>query len=63
MNILLELKIIIYKNWKKIRAQNQRLQQNIMKGLSVDACIDSSDLVDVKAEVDISIYNRGDYTE
>lgn len=48
---------------EKIRAQNQRLQQNIMKGLSVDACIDSSDLVDVKAEVDISIYNRGDYTE
>lgn len=48
---------------EKIRAQNQRLQQNIMKGLSVDACIDSSDLIDVKAEVDISIYNRGDYTE
>lgn len=57
------MKIIIYKNWKKLGAQNQRLQQNIMKGLSVDACIDSSDLVDVKAEVDISIYNRGDYTE
>ncbi|RCK55893.1 Amidophosphoribosyltransferase [Candida viswanathii] len=31
--------------------------------LIVDACIDSSDLVDVKAEVDISIYNRGDYAE
>lgn len=46
---------------EKIRAQNQRLkgQQN---GLSVDACIDVSDMVDVKAEVDISIYNRGDYS-
>ncbi|MCP8717503.1 MAG: amidophosphoribosyltransferase [Asgard group archaeon] len=48
---------------EKIRAQNQRLQQNKLRGLSVDACIDSSDVIDVKAEVDISIYNRGDYAE
>lgn len=47
---------------EKIRAQNQRLkQQSQLQGLSVDACIDASDMVDVKAEVDISIYNRGDY--
>lgn len=46
---------------EKIRAQNQRLKEQAGKGLSVDACIDASDMVDVKAEVDISIYNRGDY--
>lgn len=45
---------------EKIRAQNQRIR-DAKKGLSVDACIDASDMVDVKAEVDISIYNRGDY--
>lgn len=45
---------------EKIRAQNQRIR-DATKGLSVDACIDVSDMVDVKAEVDISIYNRGDY--
>lgn len=44
---------------EKIRAQNQRLKDQ--KGMSVDACIDVSDMVDVKAELDISIYNRGDY--
>lgn len=46
---------------EKIRAQNQRIK-DANKGLSVDACIDVSDLVDVKAEVDISIYNTGDYS-
>lgn len=45
---------------EKIRAQNQRIKEKT-RGLSVDACIDASDLVDVKAEVDISIYNTGDY--
>ncbi|QEL63185.1 amidophosphoribosyltransferase [Candidozyma auris] len=45
---------------EKIRAQNQRLKE-VKKGLSVDACIDASDLVDVKAEVDISIHNAGDH--
>lgn len=44
---------------EQIRAQNQRIKDR--KGLSVDACIDVSDLVDVKAEVDISIHNAGDY--
>ncbi|CAI5756681.1 unnamed protein product [Candida verbasci] len=48
---------------EKIRAQNQRLQEQKHKGFSVDACIDQGDLIDVKAEVDISIYNRGDYRE
>ncbi|EGV60421.1 amidophosphoribosyltransferase [Yamadazyma tenuis ATCC 10573] len=46
---------------EKIRAQNQRLKDRQGMGMSVDACIDASDMVDVKAEVDISIYNRGDY--
>ncbi|KAI5964904.1 ADE4 [Candida pseudojiufengensis] len=51
---------------EKIRAQNQRLQERQNgelqnTGFSVDACIDQGDLIDVKAEVDISIYNRGDY--
>lgn len=46
---------------EKIRAQNQRLRDRSLKGLSVDACIDAADVIDVKAEVDISIYNRGDY--
>lgn len=46
---------------EKIRAQNQRLKDQRERGLSVDACIDSGDMVDVKAEADISIYNRGDY--
>ncbi|KAF3991311.1 hypothetical protein FT663_02812 [Candidozyma haemuli var. vulneris] len=45
---------------EKIRAQNQRLKE-VTKGLSVDACIDVSDLVDVKAESDISIHNAGDH--
>lgn len=45
---------------EKIRAQNQRIK-DANKGLSVDSCIDVSDIVDVKAEVDISIYNTGDY--
>uniref|UniRef100_A0A0L0NTF0 Amidophosphoribosyltransferase n=1 Tax=Candidozyma auris TaxID=498019 RepID=A0A0L0NTF0_CANAR len=45
---------------EKIRAQNQRLKE-VKKGLSVDACIDALDLVDVKAEVDISIHNAGDH--
>lgn len=48
---------------EKIRAQNQRIRDHQQgKGLSVDSCIDSSDMIDVKADVDISIYNRGDYT-
>ncbi|ODV77547.1 amidophosphoribosyltransferase [Suhomyces tanzawaensis NRRL Y-17324] len=46
---------------EKIRAQNQRLRDRRDRGFSVDACIDASDMVDVKAELDISIYNRGDY--
>lgn len=46
---------------EKIRAQNQRIREHNQKGLSVDAAIDVLDLVDVKAEVDISIYNTGDY--
>lgn len=45
---------------EKIRAQNQRLKDRT-RGMSVDACIDASDLVDVKAEVDILIYNSGDH--
>lgn len=40
---------------EKIRAQNQRLRQYDVNG-NVDVCD-----VDVKADVDISIYNRGDY--
>lgn len=46
---------------EKIRALNQRLREGKNIGLSVDACIDASDMVDVKAELDISIYNTGDY--
>lgn len=46
---------------EKIRAQNQRRNDQRARGLSVDACIDEDDLIDVKAEVDISIYNTGDY--
>lgn len=46
---------------EKIRALNQRLREGGAIGLSVDACIDASDVVDVKAELDISIYNTGDY--
>lgn len=46
---------------EKIRAQNQRLRDRRTRGYSVDACIDVSDMVDIKAELDISIYNRGDY--
>ena len=46
---------------EKIRAQNQRLKAQSDKGLSVDCNIDASDMIDVKAESDISIYNRGDY--
>lgn len=46
---------------EQIRAQNQRIKEYSNRGLSVDACIDASDLVDVKAESDISIYNTGDY--
>ncbi|CAH2351877.1 amidophosphoribosyltransferase [[Candida] railenensis] len=49
---------------EKIRAQNQRLKSASEKhGLSVDACIDSQDMVDVKAEVDPSMYNSGDYLQ
>ncbi|CAK9435519.1 uncharacterized protein LODBEIA_P02460 [Lodderomyces beijingensis] len=50
---------------EKIRAQNQRLEEmqksGSLNGFSVDACIDQSEFVDVKAEVDISIYNGGDH--
>lgn len=46
---------------EKIRAQNQRIRDYSNRGLSVDACIDASDFLDVKAESDISIYNTGDY--
>lgn len=46
---------------EQIRAQNQRIREIGNQGLSVDACIDVSDMVDVKAEVDPSMYNRGDY--
>ncbi|EEQ39952.1 conserved hypothetical protein [Clavispora lusitaniae ATCC 42720] len=46
---------------EKIRAQNQRIKEYGARGMSVDACIDASDLIDVKAESDISIYNTGDY--
>lgn len=46
---------------EKIRAQNQRIKDYGNRGMSVDACIDASDLVDVKADSDISIYNTGDY--
>ncbi|KAK6200090.1 amidophosphoribosyltransferase [Scheffersomyces amazonensis] len=46
---------------EKIRAQNQRIKDQRSRGLSIDACIDVGDMVDVKAEVDISMYNRGDY--
>lgn len=46
---------------EKIRAQNQRIKDISAKGMSVDACIDASDFLDVKAEVDISIHNAGDY--
>lgn len=46
---------------EQIRAQNQRIREINTKGLSVDACIDVSDIVDIKAESDISIYNTGDY--
>lgn len=45
---------------EKIRAQNQRMKE-LSRGMSVDACIDASDFLDVKAEVDISIHNAGDY--
>ncbi|KAK6460651.1 nucleophile aminohydrolase [Scheffersomyces coipomensis] len=48
---------------EKIRAQNQRIKDQRSRGLSIDACIDASDMIDVKAEVDISIYNRGDYAD
>lgn len=48
---------------EKIRAQNQRIKNSRERGFSVDACIDSSDMVDVKAEVDISMYNNGDYRD
>lgn len=46
---------------EKIRAQNQRLKLQQQNGMSVDACIDAQDMVDVKAEVDISMYNSGDH--
>lgn len=46
---------------EQIRAQNQRIREYSQRGLSVDACIDVSDLVEVRAELDISIYNTGDY--
>lgn len=46
---------------EKIRAQNQRIKDASKRGMSVDACIDASDMIDVKAEMDISIYNPGDY--
>jgi Glutamine phosphoribosylpyrophosphate amidotransferase len=46
---------------EKIRAQNQRLKAQSDRGVSVDCNIDASDMIDVKAESDISIYNRGDY--
>lgn len=46
---------------EKVRAQNQRIKERRDRGFSVDACVDVGDMVDVKAEVDISIYNRGDY--
>ncbi|KAL6017648.1 amidophosphoribosyltransferase [Candidozyma auris] len=45
---------------EKIRAQNQRLKE-VKKGLSVDACIDASDLVDVKTRGESSIHNAGDH--
>ncbi|KAG7665468.1 ADE4 [[Candida] subhashii] len=48
---------------EKIRAQNQRIKDQRSRGLSIDACIDQDDLIDVKAEVDISMYNRGDYND
>lgn len=48
---------------EKIRAQNQRLKERQSQGISVDACIDVSDMVDIKAEVDPSMYNRADYRE
>lgn len=46
---------------EKIRAQNQRIKERQDRGFSVDACIDASDMIDVKAEVDPNMYNRGDY--
>lgn len=50
---------------EKIRAQNQRIEAakngGPVDGFSVDACIDQGDMIDVKAEVDISIYNNGDH--
>ncbi|KAI3405826.2 ADE4 [Candida oxycetoniae] len=50
---------------EKIRAQNQRIEEfqksGGQNGFSVDACIDQGDLIDVKADVDISIYNGGDH--
>lgn len=49
------------KELEVIRAQNQRISEFSAKGMSVDACIDVSDIVDVKADSDISIYNTGDY--
>lgn len=47
---------------EKIRAQNQRLRDHSDRAGSIDASIDVDDLVDIKPDVDISIYNRGDYT-
>ncbi|RKP31971.1 Amidophosphoribosyltransferase [Metschnikowia bicuspidata] len=41
---------------EKIRGQNLKIKES-----HYDASIDAADLVDVKAEVDISIYNTGDY--
>ncbi|CAN3365188.1 hypothetical protein DICA1_F29448 [Diutina catenulata] len=46
------------KELEVVRAQNQRLKDS---GFSVDSCIDVGDMVDIKAETDISIYNGGDY--
>lgn len=41
-----------------VRAQNQRLKDH---GFLVDLNIDVGDMVDLKAETDISMYNGGDY--
>lgn len=46
------------KELETIRAQNQRIKDS---GFLVDLCIDVGDMVDIKAETDISIYNGGDY--
>lgn len=49
------------KELEVIRGNNQRLKNNNLKGMHVDATIENGDYCEVKAETDISIFNSGDY--